>query len=133
MANFQTKIPNLGKFWRVLQWKMLEYFMVIWFIFRPFGFFLDIWYIYVSAIWYIFTRFGMLYVPRTIWQPSYGRQSRHVPISTFFQHFVSFSLLPFFLSTLNFLLFFFFFHLLLITFSCAFPMYVHFSFSTSMF
>jgi hypothetical protein len=24
---FQTKNPNLGKFWRVLQWKMLVYFM----------------------------------------------------------------------------------------------------------
>jgi hypothetical protein len=25
----QTKNPNLGKFWRVLQWKMSVYFMVI--------------------------------------------------------------------------------------------------------
>jgi hypothetical protein len=25
MAYFQTKNPNLGKFWSVLQWKTLEY------------------------------------------------------------------------------------------------------------
>jgi hypothetical protein len=30
MACFQTKNPNLGKFWRVLQWKMFVYFMSIW-------------------------------------------------------------------------------------------------------
>jgi hypothetical protein len=27
MAYFQTKNSNLGKFWRVLQWKMVVYFM----------------------------------------------------------------------------------------------------------
>jgi hypothetical protein len=27
MACFETKNPTLGKFWRVLQWKMLVYFM----------------------------------------------------------------------------------------------------------
>jgi hypothetical protein len=26
---FKPKIPNLGKFWRALEWKMLVYFMVI--------------------------------------------------------------------------------------------------------
>jgi hypothetical protein len=30
MAYFQTKNPNLGKFWRVLQWKMLVYLMTFW-------------------------------------------------------------------------------------------------------
>jgi uncharacterized Tic20 family protein len=37
MAYFQTKNPKLGKFWRVLQWKMLAYFMAIWSILLPFG------------------------------------------------------------------------------------------------
>jgi hypothetical protein len=37
MASFRTKNPNLGKFWRFLQWKMLVYLMAIWSIFRPFG------------------------------------------------------------------------------------------------
>jgi hypothetical protein len=37
MVYFQTQIPKLGKFWRVLQWKMLLYFMAIWSILRPFG------------------------------------------------------------------------------------------------
>jgi hypothetical protein len=30
MLYFQTKIINLGKFWRALEWKKLVYFMVIW-------------------------------------------------------------------------------------------------------
>jgi hypothetical protein len=30
MAYFQTKNPDLGKFWRVLQRKMLVYFTAIW-------------------------------------------------------------------------------------------------------
>jgi hypothetical protein len=29
MVSFQTKNPNLGKFWRTLDWKMLIYFMAI--------------------------------------------------------------------------------------------------------
>jgi hypothetical protein len=29
MAYFQTKNPNVGKFWRALKWKMLVYFMAI--------------------------------------------------------------------------------------------------------
>jgi hypothetical protein len=55
---FQTKYPNLGKFWRALEWKMLvfyghlEYFTVIWYILWPFG--------KVVVIWYIFPRVGKL-------------------------------------------------------------------------
>jgi hypothetical protein len=37
MACFQTKNPNLGKFWRLLQWKMLVYFMDTGSILRSFG------------------------------------------------------------------------------------------------
>jgi hypothetical protein len=36
MVYFQTKNPNLGKFWRACEWKML-YFITIWNILRPFG------------------------------------------------------------------------------------------------
>jgi hypothetical protein len=36
MVCLQTKNPHLGQFWRVLQWKVLVYFMVTWFILRPF-------------------------------------------------------------------------------------------------
>jgi hypothetical protein len=39
MAHFQTKNPNLGKFWCPLQWKVLVNFMAIWSILRPFGIF----------------------------------------------------------------------------------------------
>jgi hypothetical protein len=40
MPYFQTQIPNLGKFFRVFQWKMLVYFTAIWyslFILSSFG------------------------------------------------------------------------------------------------
>jgi hypothetical protein len=64
MAYFQNKDTNLGKFWRVLQWKVLIYFMAIRPILRPLGIFVVIWYILwlfgiFSPFWYI--------VPIEIW------------------------------------------------------------------
>jgi hypothetical protein len=59
MVCFQTKNPNLGKFWRVSRWKILVYFMTIWFILRPF----EVFYgplVYFLVIWYILPRFGTL-------------------------------------------------------------------------
>jgi hypothetical protein len=41
MVCFQTKNPNLGKFWRALDWKLLIYFMAIWNILWRFGIFYD--------------------------------------------------------------------------------------------
>jgi hypothetical protein len=35
MVCFQTKNTNLGKFWRVLRWKMLVYCLAIWSIWWP--------------------------------------------------------------------------------------------------
>jgi hypothetical protein len=35
----QTKNPNLGKFWKASDWKMLIYFMAIWNSLRTFGVF----------------------------------------------------------------------------------------------
>jgi hypothetical protein len=32
---FSNQNPNLGKFWRVLQWQMLVYFMAVWSILSP--------------------------------------------------------------------------------------------------
>jgi hypothetical protein len=46
MVYFQTKYPNMGKFWSVLQWKMLVNFMSIWSFF--------------TAILVYLSRFGML-------------------------------------------------------------------------
>jgi hypothetical protein len=49
----------LGKFWRVLPWKMLIYYMTIWSILQLFGILCgDL--VYLNSIWYI--------VPRKIWQ-----------------------------------------------------------------
>jgi hypothetical protein len=53
MVYFQTKNPNLGKFWRALEWALLVYFMVIWNILRPFGICI-FWPLgNVGVIWYI--------------------------------------------------------------------------------
>jgi hypothetical protein len=60
MVCFQTKNPNLGKFRRVLLWKILVYFMTIWSILRPLEIFCGN-LVYFSPFWY----FG----PRKIWQP----------------------------------------------------------------
>jgi hypothetical protein len=60
MVYFKTKNPNLGKFGRVLQWKMLVYFMANLSILRSFG----IVYghlVHFMANWYIYSHFGMLY------------------------------------------------------------------------
>jgi hypothetical protein len=64
MAYFQTKYPNLGKFWRALDRKMLIYFIAIWNIFRTF------WKFYghleqFLLIWYIFSGFGIMYQERS--------------------------------------------------------------------
>jgi hypothetical protein len=48
MVCFQTKNPNLGKFWRVFECKMMVYFMVIWNILRSFGIF----YGHLAMLWY---------------------------------------------------------------------------------
>jgi hypothetical protein len=53
MAYFQTKNPDLGKFWRALDWNMLIYFMAIWNIVETFGIFYDHW-VHFVFIWYIF-------------------------------------------------------------------------------
>jgi hypothetical protein len=59
MAYFQTKNPNLGKFWRDLQLKKLVYFKAIWYILLSFGIFCRH-LIHFIVIWNIFFRFGML-------------------------------------------------------------------------
>jgi hypothetical protein len=63
---FQTKNPNLGKFWSVLQCKMLVYFMAIWSSLRPFGRFCVNLVCFI-VIWYIFPPWNV--APRKIWQP----------------------------------------------------------------
>jgi hypothetical protein len=60
MVCCQTKNPNLGKFWRVLQWKMLVYFKDTWSIVRSFVIFYRHLVQFV-VIWYISSSFGILY------------------------------------------------------------------------
>jgi hypothetical protein len=80
MVYFQTKNPKLGKFWRVLQWKMLVYFMAIWYILWSFCIFHGT-LVYFVVILYISYHFGIFcghlvyflrfwfIVPLKIWQP----------------------------------------------------------------
>jgi hypothetical protein len=35
-TNIDTKVPNLNIFWRYLEWKILNYFISLWNILRPF-------------------------------------------------------------------------------------------------
>jgi hypothetical protein len=60
MVCFQTKNPNLGKFMRALDWKMLICYMAIWDILRTFGIFYDH-LVHFVFIWYIFPGFGIMY------------------------------------------------------------------------
>jgi hypothetical protein len=58
MVCFQTKNPNLGKFWKVLLWKILVNFMTNWPILRPLEkFYFHL--VYFVVILYIFPRFGI--------------------------------------------------------------------------
>jgi hypothetical protein len=60
MVYFQTKNPNLGKFWSTLDLKMLIYFMCISNILWTFVIFYDHLAHFVF-IWYIFSGFGIMY------------------------------------------------------------------------
>jgi hypothetical protein len=53
MVCFQTKNPNLGKFWRVLDWVRFIYFTAIWKILSIFEIFHDQ-LVHFVFIWYIF-------------------------------------------------------------------------------
>jgi hypothetical protein len=60
MVFYQTTNTNLGKFWSVLQSKMLVSLMFIWYILRPFRIFNGHWlYLVVSLVY--FSRFGVLH------------------------------------------------------------------------
>jgi hypothetical protein len=60
MVCFQTKNPNLGKFWRALDWKKLIYFLAIWDILWRFGKFYDH-LVHFVFIWYIYSGFCIMY------------------------------------------------------------------------
>jgi hypothetical protein len=83
MVCFQTKNPYLGKFWRVLEWKILVYFMTI---FDRILMLLEIFngllvyfvrhLVYFPPFWY--------FVQRKIWQPRSPAFSVHTSHPPFF-------------------------------------------------
>jgi hypothetical protein len=60
MVYFQTENPNLGKFWRALDWKLLLYCKDICDILRTIGIFYDHLVNFVFNLVY-FYRFGIMY------------------------------------------------------------------------
>jgi hypothetical protein len=64
MVYFQTKNPNLGKFLRALDWKMLIYFVDIWNSLQTFVEFYDHLVQFV-LIWYIFSAFGIMHAEKS--------------------------------------------------------------------
>jgi hypothetical protein len=95
MAYFQTKNPNLGTFWKVLQcldwWYIfgnLVYFTAIWYILWPFGlicghliYFVAIWYTIVT-LWHIYPFWYV--VSRKIWQPCCESSTWHENLNRLF-------------------------------------------------
>jgi hypothetical protein len=72
MVYFQTKNPSLGKFWRVLQWKMgtgIFYVRPVLSNFRSFGIFNGT--LVCFVVFGIFTPFWYI-LPRKIWQTCGG-------------------------------------------------------------
>jgi hypothetical protein len=64
-GTFSNQNPNLGKFWRVLQWKMLKYFLAILVSFAAIRYIL-----WTFLLWSFSIFFQFWYVvPRKIWQP----------------------------------------------------------------
>jgi hypothetical protein len=78
MVQLQTKNPNLGKFWRLLQLKVLVYFMSIWSILRPFGRFYGH-LVYCVVIWFIFPVLVCFYRAKSgnpVSVSNYGRRKK---------------------------------------------------------
>jgi hypothetical protein len=81
MVCFQAKNPNLGKFWRALDWKLLMYLMAIWNILHTFRIFCD------NLVHFVFFRFWY-YALWKIWQPcmwAHGQMRMHVEFSNIFK------------------------------------------------
>jgi uncharacterized membrane protein len=77
MVSFQTKNPNLGKFWRALNSKMSIYFMAIWNILQTFGIFYDH-LVHFVFIWYIFSSLGNVYQEKS-GNPAREREKTELP------------------------------------------------------
>jgi hypothetical protein len=65
---FEPKYPNLGKFWRVLQWKMLVKFINTWSILLSSVIFYGHW-IYIVRGNLVYFSLFWFFVRRKIWQP----------------------------------------------------------------
>jgi hypothetical protein len=73
MVHFQTKNPNLGKFWRGLNWTMLLFIMDIWTIIRTFVIFNDR-LVHFAFIWYSVSGFGAMHREKSGSPVSYASQ-----------------------------------------------------------
>jgi hypothetical protein len=58
---FSNKNPNLGKFWRALKYKMLQYFMAFGILYGLVEYSTALWNIHNTALWNILRPFGIYY------------------------------------------------------------------------
>jgi hypothetical protein len=79
MVCFQTKSPNLGKFWRALECKTLVYSKTLWNILRPFSIF--------HGHWVILWQFGIfpLVLVHYIKEENSGNPVLHKNVTNFCQ------------------------------------------------
>jgi hypothetical protein len=56
MVYFHAQNPNLGIFWRALEWIILLYFISIWNILWQFGIILLVIFVYLHPFWYVVPR-----------------------------------------------------------------------------
>jgi hypothetical protein len=82
MVCFQTKHPNLGKFWRALDWKMFIYFKATWNILWRFGIFYGH-LVHFVFIWYIFSGFSIMYQEKSGNTGRGAQRSMFLPSLTF--------------------------------------------------
>jgi hypothetical protein len=88
MVCFQTQNPNLGKFWRTIDWKVLIYFTAIGIFYGHLGSFTTIWYILCS-----FGTFFLVWVSSTYLEksgnPGWSRSNQVSALYVFFSFDIS--------------------------------------------
>jgi hypothetical protein len=102
MVHFQTKNPDLGKFWRASQLNKVVYFKDIWSILRPIGIFCGhLVYLWTFGIFmdicYIFIHFGKSHQEKS-GNPARQQQRRSKVLAPelFSRHFFDFFVASFF-------------------------------------
>jgi hypothetical protein len=73
---FQTINPNLGKFWKALDWQMFMYFAAIWNIYGFLEYFMSIWYIFPVLVSCTMRNLATLIETETLDEKPFFRRNR---------------------------------------------------------